>query len=206
MNDQIKNKNVIELERFTQRATSAIYNDIIISHPTPYSKGEIPNKGNNINDIIIEDDALSRMETVDLGALFINENITEQDVTGMFHFLIHTDDMHNISFIDDEGNSHEFTVPNYTLNNTFNSMSDGGKKNLIWLIMIGVNDNGRYRNYRGDAGFNNHMYTALAAYHLVNASSENVVKINLRNKGITNLAELKKWLYSGNIINRDYFV
>ena len=207
----MKRVNIFQLSNLYEKIGSAKvtsqkefkYRDISIRFPTSKSSGtskkKVSEKVNDINDITIHNKDGVNLETIKIGEMLSIYNIN--NINEIFYHIIENvkgNITKDIQFYDKENMKISFTIPKFCdkLKKLMPDKNKEVKPLLLQLIMIGVNDNGRYRGYNGyDTGFINHMATALSAVHLFHNYGYKEMNKLLNNKGINDHDTFHLFLY-----------
>lgn len=215
MISKIKIQNFKELKNFTSKAINNVviaHNkelEISIKHPTKYSIQNNRN-ANDLMDVEVwwhENQTTSpiKLETIELGKR-LSQTLTFEKLEELKNRFLNWSKSETINFSKD-GDEFNFTVPKYTDLGFDKAQS----KILLNIMMIGVNDNGRYHRSHEKAGMYNHLMTALASAYLFCLDSRaDQIKNELNKLGISDFETFKNFLYGGNkgagkIISDDIF-
>ncbi len=196
---EMKGKNIRELKKAKQQGKVLKGKRLKMYPNTKYSNGKGGQNANNDTDFIIKDNEGNQKETLELAQDLAESIYSLNDTNVILKKIIFNamnDKTKEILFGDIP-----FTVPKHC--SLIKSLI-GNNENYIsiiqQLLMIGINDNGRYQHGGCHVGFINHMATALSAFHLFNNKGNKDIKKFLKNKKITNYDTFRKYLKGGKII------
>ena len=206
----LKNTNVHELgEAYSKLdggnapVTRSHGTGIHISYPTAFSRGNGGARGDNQHDITILSPDKKKLETLALALNLTKLSYSFETISQVLKWILECPSTRNTSL---EGV--KFTIPNYHIPFYDYDCSNKDLQIIILqLLMIGVNDNGRYRRYKGwDSGFANHLATAVSAYHLFHVNGNPLIKEHLEEKKIINKHTFQQFLKRGCIIRHSEII
>lgn len=210
----IKRKNFLELKNFTSTAIEEVVIaqneelEISIKHPTNYSilKNKRANDFMDVEVLWHESQTTPlKLETIELGKR-LSQTLSFEKLEELKDRFLNWSQSELISF-STTTDTFDFTVPKYS-DIGFNGAQ---RKILLNIMMIGVNDNGRYHKLSEKAGMFNHLMTALAsAYLFCSDPRADQIRNKLNELGINDLKTFKNFLYGeggarGKIISDDIF-
>tara|TARA_Y100000389_G_scaffold195557_1_gene227135 strand:+ start:658 stop:1284 length:627 start_codon:yes stop_codon:yes gene_type:complete len=203
----MKKSNIRELEEAKSKGGKLIGNRLDMEPNTNFSKGRGGKNGNNDTDFIIQGKTGNKPVTVELGKILAKYEIST--INNMFKVIINNAKINNTYKF--KIGEISFTLPKYLwfIEKHFILYKNEEIQELYSIIqqlmMIGVNDNGRYQTGE-NSGFINHMSTALSSVHLFHHEGNKDIKGLLMKKKITDYDTFMKRLYDGNIIRYDDIV
>jgi len=209
---QLKHDNVQELtdaygllETIEERKITLTHGtDVRLTFPTPYSLGNERGRGNNQLDVVITSGPDGRAEeTIEISRKLSTLQYDIEIVGGILKWILDFQSTRRSTWKQDGTRSVSFTIPDYHVPFRAHNCMGAGDKQLqsliLQLLMIGMNDNGRYR-YGWKPGFANHMAVAVSAFHLFREDGSSRIKEYLRNRGISDRRSFKRFLVGKNII------
>ena len=213
---QLKHDNVQELtdaygllETIEERKITLTHGtDVRLTYPTPYGRGSGGGGGNNQLDVVITSGPSGHTkETIEISRKLSRLKYDIEAVGGILKWILEFQSTRRSTWTldGDETRSVSFTIPDYYV--PFKAHNCKGIRDkrlqslILQLLMIGMNDNGRYRGCNGwGPGFANHMAVAVSAFHLFHENGSYRIKEYLRNRGISDRRSFKRFLVGKNII------
>ena len=204
----MKKNNINELKKAKSKGKILTDKHLCMDPDSPYSNGKGGRNANNNTDFIIKDKKGNKPETIELGKNLANYDIS--NINNIIKKIMNNAKKNKTVKIEISGIT--FTLPKYiyAIHKHYEAFKERKELYSIikQLIMIGVNDNGRYQTGE-NPGFINHMSTLLASVHLFHDEGNKDIKKLLMEKGITDSNTFKKYLYNNGIIRYDdivYFI
>ena len=207
----LKEKNIEELKQHIRPGDRKVLRHrtkITLTYPSPFGmdgtdRGRSGSSRNNENDMIVKSPLGKKYSTIELSEALSGLPYDVDTLHRILRDTLEFTSTKDEKFTDDEEQRIHFTIPNYR--EAMNECRDPNIQILLLqMIMIGVNDNGRYRDYRSSySGYANHMSTAIAAFHLVHRDGYTEIKRMLSGKRIYTYENMSQYLRRGQIIRYD---